>query len=138
MLWLFTAQPQTKVSTNSVPKGLGKSDTLDVSGWNAPRVAAAKRHFRRAIALDPGNNFARGWLERLGCDSIESQPVASGLMALDDEEDEEEGESKEGKDIIMAKDEDDDLIVLPISMDVDSEDDLDKARPSKRARGYTE
>ncbi|CAE6425126.1 unnamed protein product [Rhizoctonia solani] len=138
MLWLFTSQPQTEAPMDSRSKGLDKPDILDISNWNVPRVAAAKRHFRRAIALDPGNGFARGWLDRLGCDTIENQPVMSGPRATEDE-DEEEGESKEGQDIIMARDEDHDLIALPTNMDIDSDDDdLDSARPSKRPRGHTE
>ncbi|KAH7344987.1 hypothetical protein B0J17DRAFT_624242 [Rhizoctonia solani] len=48
MLWLFTAQPRAE-SLDGSPEELAES--------------AAKRHFRRAIALDPGNGFARGWLD---------------------------------------------------------------------------
>ncbi|QRW19307.1 RNA polymerase I specific initiation factor [Rhizoctonia solani] len=138
MLWLFTAQPQAEVSIDSVSKGTSRND---VARWNAPRVAAAKRHFRRAIALDPGNEFARGWLERLDHGAAGEQPEVSSLGAMDDEDEDEEANIKEEPDITMAsyKDEDDDLIALSIKMDTDSDDDdLDEARPSKRPRGYTE
>ncbi|KAF8760880.1 Reverse transcriptase (RNA-dependent DNA polymerase) [Rhizoctonia solani] len=114
MLWLFTAQPQAEVSIDSVSKGTSRNEILDVARWNAPRVAAAKRHFRRAIALDPGNEFARG-----------EQPEVSSLGAMDDEDEDEEANIKEEPDITMAsyKDEDDDLIALSIKMDTDSDDD---------------
>ncbi|KDN50176.1 hypothetical protein RSAG8_01512, partial [Rhizoctonia solani AG-8 WAC10335] len=136
MLWLFTAQPRADSLDDSIREELAESGSLNTLNWNASRVAAAKRHFRRAIALDPGNGFARGWLDRLGYDIAESQPVASGSGVMDDEEDEEEGTSKEEQDLTMDKDEED-LVALPAKMDVDpSEDEEDRARPSKRPRGY--
>ncbi|CAE6395916.1 unnamed protein product [Rhizoctonia solani] len=126
MLWLFTAQPRAGTLSDSTPEELAESGSLNTSNWNASRVAASKRHFRRAIALDPGNEFASGWLDWLGYDIAEIHPVASGLGAMDDE-DEEEGESKEEH-----------LIALPIKMDIDpsDDDDEDMARPNKRLRGY--
>ncbi|CAE6469849.1 unnamed protein product [Rhizoctonia solani] len=136
MLWLFTAQPRADSLDDSIREELAESGSLNTLNWNASRVAAAKRHFRRAIALDPGNGFARGWLDRLGYDIAESQPVASGSGVMDDEEDEEEGTSKEEQDLTMDKDEED-LVALPAKMDVDpSDDEEDRARPSKRPRGY--
>ncbi|CAE6513063.1 unnamed protein product [Rhizoctonia solani] len=136
MLWLFTAQPRVGTLSDSTPEELAESGSLNTSNWNASRVAASKRHFRRAIALDPGNEFARGWLDWLGYDIAESHPVASGLGAMDDE-DEEEGESKEEQDLKIEKEEDD-LIALPIKMDIDpsDDDDEDMERPNKRLRGY--
>ncbi|CAE6446377.1 hypothetical protein ACGC1H_001681 [Rhizoctonia solani] len=149
MLWLFTAQPRAGSLDDSTSEELAGSDeslpkhqpssghqkgSLNTSNWNASRLVAAKRHFRRTIALDPGNGFARGWLDRLGYDVVESQPVASGSGAID-EEDEEEGTSKEEGDISMEKDEDD-FVVLPANMDIDPSDDEDRARPTKRPRGH--
>ncbi|CAE6521486.1 unnamed protein product [Rhizoctonia solani] len=140
MLWLFTAQPQAENAGHSTPK----SGSLSTSNWNASRIASAKRHFRRAVALDPENTFARGWLDRLGYDVAESQPVVSGSGAMNDEDEGEgEGMSKEEQDqdltMDVYRDEKDDLITLPMKVDVDPDDDdeEDRARPSKRPRGHT-
>lgn len=53
-------------------------DTLITSDWNASRVASAKRHFRRALALDPENRFAKGWLDRV---SNWTRPLCFGLRS---------------------------------------------------------
>ncbi|CAE7154210.1 unnamed protein product [Rhizoctonia solani] len=135
MLWLFTSQPQTGSMDESTGEKLAEFGGLNTSNWSASRVAAAKRHFRRAIALDPGNGFARGWLDRLGYDIAESQPNALGSGVTDDE-DEEEETSKEEEDFKIDKYEEDDLMPLPMDVDIDPSDDEDKARPSKRPRGY--
>ncbi|KAG8691864.1 hypothetical protein FRC11_007223 [Ceratobasidium sp. 423] len=141
MLWLFTAQPQAENSEGSTPEESARSGSLNTSNWNASRVASAKRHFRRAVALDPENTFARGWLDRLGYDVAESQLVASGSGAMDDEDEgEDEGTSKEqGQSLTMDLDRnEDDIIALPTNMDVDPGGDKeDRARPSKRLRGHT-
>ncbi|CUA76733.1 hypothetical protein RSOLAG22IIIB_02203 [Rhizoctonia solani] len=133
MLWLFTAQPQASSLGDSGPEEPAGSGSLNTSSWNASRVAAAKRHFRRAISLDSGNDFARGWLDRLGYDMAENHPVTLGPEAMVDED--EEGSSKDEQDLMIDKDEED-VAALPAKMDIDPSDDEDR-RPSKRPRGYT-
>ncbi|KAG8738548.1 hypothetical protein FRC12_016718 [Ceratobasidium sp. 428] len=90
MLWLYTAQPR-KEQDEKVEDAAFEDDgeTIDTRGWDATRIASAKRHFRRALALDPDNTFARGFLDRLGADVQETQRDDLTTMDIDDDEDEE-------------------------------------------------
>ncbi|KAJ1311435.1 hypothetical protein OPQ81_009924 [Rhizoctonia solani] len=139
MLWLFTAQPRAETLDSSTPKELAESESLNTSNWNASRVASAKRHFRRALALDPDNGFAKGWLDRLGYDAVEIQPGVTGSRVMDDE-DEEEGLSREEQNQDHTMVEEEYVMVPPTKIDVDpsdDDDDEDRVRPSKRQRGHT-
>lgn len=100
---------------------------METRNWNASRIAAARRHFRRAVALDPGNLFARGFLDRvslnarshafveplfqLGCDVVESQLVVAGDMS--------------------AEDEDEEMVDIPSKIESDTDE---STRPTKRRR----
>ncbi|KAF8605144.1 hypothetical protein BDV93DRAFT_471089 [Ceratobasidium sp. AG-I] len=111
MLWLYTAQPTPAPKSDSkeiIMKDDGKP--IDIQEWNAARIAASKRHFRRALALDPDNSFARGFLDRLGSDVIQTQPATS---------------------VATHADEDDDMVGLTPMITSDQESEV---RPAKKPR----
>ncbi|QRV76248.1 RNA polymerase I specific initiation factor [Ceratobasidium sp. AG-Ba] len=88
MLWLYTAQPRRDMHENDEEEKVIEDDIepIDTRDYDLTRVASAKRHFRRALALDPDNAFARGFLDRLGADVQETQREATASMDLDDGE----------------------------------------------------
>ncbi|KAG9126854.1 hypothetical protein FRC07_001711 [Ceratobasidium sp. 392] len=109
MLWLYTAQPRKGQDETQKDDTLGDDgEAIDTRGWDATRIASAKRHFRRTLALDPENAFARGFLDRLGADVQETQREPAAAMDVDN----------------------DDTIVLDNA--ASSEEDV---RPVKKARG---
>lgn len=138
MLWLYTAQPahtndtDEQIPTSEEAGALGTVKVLDTQNWNVARIAAAKRHFRRAIALDPGNTFARGYLDRLGCDVGETQPVVSTSMSIEEEEDEDEDMVDIPRKVEHESDLEDSKLGMILKPDREDEDE--RARPTKRAR----
>ncbi|KAG9104558.1 hypothetical protein FRC06_001338 [Ceratobasidium sp. 370] len=86
MLWLYTAQPRREHEENGEGQVLGDDGgAIDTRGWDTTRTASAKRHFRRALALDSDNAFARGFLDRLGADVQDTQHELAAAMNVDDE-----------------------------------------------------
>lgn len=112
MLWLYTAQPTPASTSNDSKEIIAKDDgkPIDTQGWNAARIAASKRHFRRALALDPDNSFARGFLDRLGSDVAETRPATS---------------------VATHADEDDEMVELAPMIVFDQESEV---RPAKKPR----
>ncbi|KAG8748483.1 hypothetical protein FRC10_003616 [Ceratobasidium sp. 414] len=111
MLWLYTAQPRQEHNEDGGEPLEDDGGAISTRGWDTARVASAKRHFRRALALDPDNAFARGFLSRLGADVQETQHEPAAAMEVDDD------------DVI--------LLASPVSSDED------RTRPIKKARSQS-
>ncbi|KAG8716248.1 hypothetical protein FRC08_009701 [Ceratobasidium sp. 394] len=86
MLWLYTAQPRREHEESEDETPEDDRGSIDTRGWDVARIASSKRHFRRALALDPDNTFARGFLDRLGADVQETQREPTVAMDVDDDD----------------------------------------------------